>query len=53
MMMLMMVNHIITFTPSSIVNDVLVNHPVPPPVGAIITPVGDVPPDGAVIPPVG
>jgi hypothetical protein len=37
---MMMVDCIITFTPSSIANDVLVNPLILSPVGAVISPVG-------------
>ena len=53
MMKLMMVDRVITFTPSSIANDVLVDPPVPPPVGAVVPPVGVATPAGVVVPPVG
>jgi hypothetical protein len=53
MMKLMIADRVVTFTSSSVANDVSVDPPVPPPVGAVVPPIGIVPPAGTVVPPVG
>jgi hypothetical protein len=51
MMNSMMVERIVTFTPSSSdANDVSVDPAVPPPVGTFVPPVGVVPPPGTFVP---